>query len=202
MRFTRAQLYLGLFTLAYIAGFSVYFLSADNFEFIGYIGVLVFFFVLIAATLRRSGLPLSVLCGLSLWGLLHMAGGGIPIGDGVLYGLQIIPLYSDGGDFTLIKYDQLVHAFGFGVATLAAYHLLKPSIREAANWGLVYAVLVATGMGLGVLNELVEFTAVLLVPETGVGGYHNTLLDLVFNTVGACLAVVYIHAKEKRRALL
>ena len=54
-------------------------------------------------------------------------------------------------------------------------------------------VLAATaGMGLGALNEVVEFAATLLVPETNVGGYLNTGWDLVANTTGATTAAVLI----------
>ena len=47
-------------------------------------------------------------------------------------------------------------------------------------------------MGLGALNEIVEFTAVLTVPNTNVGGYYNTALDLVFNGAGAACAMIAI----------
>jgi hypothetical protein len=40
-------------------------------------------------------------------------------------------------------------------------------------------------MGLGALNEVVEFIAVLTLPETNVGGYINTGWDLVYNAIGA-----------------
>lgn len=202
MAFTRQHWILLFFTFAYILGFGHAFLARANYEFLGYIGVLVFFFILVATTLHRSRFPLSVLWGLSVWGLLHVAGGGVPVGDGVLYGTQLIPLFDGGGDFFILKYDQLVHAFGFGVATLVVYHLIKPHLSSAANWGVVYFVLIAAGMGLGVINELVEFAAVLSIPETGVGGYENTLLDLTSNTIGAILAVVFIHFKRTRPVVI
>jgi hypothetical protein len=47
-------------------------------------------------------------------------------------------------------------------------------------------------MGLGAMNELVEFAATLLVPETNVGGYFNTGWDLVSNLVGVVIAAVLI----------
>ena len=50
----------------------------------------------------------------------------------------------------------------------------------------------AAGMGFGALNEIVEFFAVLMLPETNVGGYTNTGWDLVSNLVGATLAVIVI----------
>jgi hypothetical protein len=40
-------------------------------------------------------------------------------------------------------------------------------------------------VGLGALNELIEFTAALIMAQTNVGGYLNTGWDLVANFVGA-----------------
>ena len=37
-----------------------------------------------------------------------------------------------------------------------------------------------------------QFSAVLMVPDTNVGGYYNTALDLCFNGLGAVVAVVII----------
>ena len=44
-------------------------------------------------------------------------------------------------------------------------------------------------MGGGAINELIEFGTVLALPETGVGGYDNTMMDFVFNLLGAQQAV-------------
>jgi hypothetical protein len=55
------------------------------------------------------------------------------------------------------------------------------------------------GMGLGALNELVEFAATLLIPETNVGGYMNTGWDLVANLVGAMIAATLIWAHGHAR---
>ncbi|MEK6824495.1 MAG: hypothetical protein AABY02_01455, partial [Nanoarchaeota archaeon] len=48
-----------------------------------------------------------------------------------------------------------------------------------------YTVVALASMGLSVINELVEFGAVVFIEKTGVGGYFNTSLDLLFNTLGA-----------------
>jgi hypothetical protein len=53
-------------------------------------------------------------------------------------------------------------------------------------------IVFCAGMGLGALNEVVEFVAVLTMPKTNVGGYVNTGWDLVANAVGALVAVVAI----------
>ena len=180
------------FATAYIVGFSAYYLFIKNFEFLWYVAVLVFFFILILATLKRSGFDRPILWGLAIWGFLHMAGGGVRVGDGVLYALELIPI-AGSGDAYVLKFDQVVHAFGFAVATLVVFHLLRPYLGGRVNWKIVYPIIALGGMGLGVINEIVEFIAVVVFPETGVGGYYNTALDLVFNTIGAVLATVFIH---------
>jgi len=129
-----------------------------------------------------------------------MFGGGLIVNGEVLYALRLIPIF-EFGDIFVLRFDQFVHFFGFGVATLLAYHLLKPYFNSQTNYKVVYPLLVLIGMGLGALNEIVEFVAVVTFPETGVGGYFNTALDLVFNMFGAIGAVIVIHlrrsAKEK-----
>ena len=47
-------------------------------------------------------------------------------------------------------------------------------------------------MGLGSLNEIIEFAAVLSFENTNVGGYVNTALDLCFNTLGAITAMLFV----------
>ncbi len=49
-------------------------------------------------------------------------------------------------------------------------------------------------MGLGAMNELVEFAATKLLPGTNVGGYDNTGWDLVANLVGCVIAAAAIRA--------
>lgn len=198
MHLKKGEWILVVFTLLYIVAFTAYYLSIRNYEFLWYVLVLVFFFALIGSTLRKSKFDYTILWGLSIWGFLHMAGGGIVIGGDVLYRLHLIPIAGEG-DLFILKFDQFVHFYGFAVATLVVYHLLRPYLNERTNWKVVYPILIVAGSGLGVLNEIVEFTAVVSLSETGVGGYGNTLLDLIFNTLGAAAAVLFIHARRKAR---
>jgi len=202
MKLTRSQWILFFFNALYILGFAAYYLSIQSYEFLWYIAVMIFFFALIAVTLHRSHFTNTILWGLSIWGLLHVMGGGVPVGDSVLYAYHIIPLYDAGGEFFILKFDQLVHAFGFGVSTLVVYHLLKPYLNERTNWKVIYPLIIAAAMGLGALNEIVEFTAVVSFSNTGVGGYVNTGLDLVFNMLGAIVATIFIHLRRKRRRMV
>ncbi|MEC9373674.1 MAG: hypothetical protein VYC34_07510, partial [Planctomycetota bacterium] len=61
----------------------------------------------------------------------------------------------------------------------------------------------AMGMGLGATNEVIEYAATLLVPETNVGGYVNTARDMVWNMIGSALAaaLVVVRSRQSESAL-
>ena len=117
-----------------------------------------------------------------------MLGGRVIINGAILYRYQLL---------SFVRYDQFVHLFGFGFATLAAYYILKLNLKNKTNWVGISVLLVFIGIGLGTLNEIIEFIMVLILPETGVGGYYNTMWDTVFNAIGAILAVIWINIKRR-----
>ena len=171
-------------------------LRLGNQEFVFYIVVMLVLMWVVWLVHRSISLSKSLLWALSIWGLAHMAGGLVPLPaawpiDGdirVLYSLWLIP--------DRLKYDQLVHAYGFGVATWVCWHGIRAAIRHRGGNAvptLGLMVLAAlSGIGLGALNELIEFGATLLVPETNVGGYLNTGWDLAANFIGAACAATVI----------
>lgn len=181
-----------LFTSLYllIAGFFA--LQTHNVEFLFYIGIVVVIGCAILLIHRRVGLTSGLIWLLSLWGLLHMIGGIMPVPgelaiDGhknVFYSLWIIP--------GLLKYDQLVHAYGFGTATWVCWQSVRPLLSNRVPTPPVLMLCALAGMGLGALNEVVEFTATLLIPNTNVGGYENTGWDLVSNMIGSGIAMLFI----------
>ncbi|MBS0126155.1 DUF2238 domain-containing protein [Thetidibacter halocola] len=195
---TRAELRIALFTTAYVVGFTAWFLSIGNLEFIVYVVTMLVLMALVGFSLRKAEYPPAILWALSAWGLMHMAGGGVPVDGSVLYNLVLWPM-ATVGDSVILKYDQVVHAFGFGVTALLLRHLVLrhfPATRGTAT-ALVYPALAS--MGLGATNEMIEFTAVLMVPDTNVGGYINTALDLCFNALGAVLAMVATAVFQTRK---
>ena len=174
-----------IFNLIYVPVFTVIALRNLNFEFILYVGVILVVGAWVVVKQRSIQFPPAVLWGLSVWGLLHMAGGNLRVGEDVLYGLQLIPI--------VLRYDQLVHAFGFGTATLLCCHLLHRYLKHPVEgWGTLSFLIVMMGCGLGAMNEIVEFIAVKSFENTNVGGYDNTLWDLIFNLVGAVAATTYL----------
>jgi hypothetical protein len=189
MLVTRRERPIVVFNVLYVVCFSVIALGRHNYEFVLYTGVVIALAAWILLKQRTVQFDLVILWGLSLWGLLHMAGGNIRVGGGVLYSVHLVPVY--------LRYDQFVHAFGFGTATLVCYHLLCPYLRPTIERRRMLMVLVVLmGCGVGALNEIVEFIAVKTVPETNVGGYDNTLWDLVFNLIGATIAAAWISRRR------
>ena len=177
-----------------LAAFTILFASRKNYEFLLYIGVIIFFLALILATNKRVDYPNGVLWGLTAWALLHMSGGGLYIGEVKVYEIILIPLSEK---YHIFRYDQFVHIVGFGVATLVMYYLIKPLLRPNLDrWVALSIVIVMAGLGVGALNEIVEFAATVLMPETGVGGYVNTSLDLVSDLIGAVLAIAVIRTRR------
>jgi hypothetical protein len=194
------------FTALYLAAATVGALALGNREFVFYIVVMVLLVCAIWLVQREIRLSTATLWALSVWGLAHMAGGLVAVPESwpisgdirVLYSLWLIP--------QRLKYDQIVHAYGFGVTTWVCWQGLRAAIRHRggdATPTVGLMVLAATaGMGFGALNEVVEFAATLLVPETNVGGYLNTGWDLVANATGSTLAALAIwlrHAAPPER---
>ena len=138
------------------------------------------------AAARFSRGLLVMLLGL---GVLHLAGGLLPSGGGVLYDYWLV----DG----VLKYDQAVHAFGSIAATWASWQLAGRYLDLDRTPPRVQALIACLGgMGKGAVNEVVEF----LSGGTHTGGYANTGWDLVFDLAGCLAMAIYLtQARADRR---
>lgn len=168
-----------------------------NEEFVFYIVVMIVLISSLAFVHKRVNFSSGVLWGLSTWGLLHMMGGLIHMPEAWTQdGTQPV-LYSWWLIQDWLKYDQVVHAFGFGTTTFLCWQILRANIETRygkcpkPTFGLCL-LCAAGGMGFGALNEVVEFIATLTMPETNVGGYINTGWDLVFNLIGCSIAAIWL----------
>ena len=174
--------------------FIPWFLINSNLEFVIYAGVVLFFILLIGLSLKKIPYSNESLICLTIWAFLHMSGGAIPVADVRLYDLILVKL---SNSLPILRYDQIVHTFGFFTATLVSYDILKPHLKnKTKNFSLLLIVVMA-GCGFGALNEVIEFIVGLLDPGAGVGGYINTWIDLCSNLIGAILAVMYIKNFDK-----
>ncbi len=189
------------FTVTYVLLAALASVVKGNWEFLTYIIVMIIMIIGVAYLHARVVLSKSVLWCLSVWGLLHMMGGLVPVPDTwpiagrhhVLYSLWLVP------DF--LKYDQVVHAYGFGIATWVSWQGLRSALGEKIypTFGLL-TLCVAAGSGFGALNEVIEFAATLILEDTNVGDYSNTGWDMVSNLIGAIVAAVIIRAGASRKA--
>ncbi|MBN1391386.1 MAG: DUF2238 domain-containing protein [Sedimentisphaerales bacterium] len=193
MYIRKGQLPILVVNLLGILSFGIYFLRSFDYEFVIYVGVIAFFLAVFVFINDKVYFPNYVLWLLTLWALMHMAGGSVHIRGTVLYKLMLVSLSET---VPIFCYDQLVHITGFGTATLAMYYLLRPLLRPDINgWWSLSIIIVSAGLGVGAFNEVVEFLITILVRETKVGGYMNTSLDLVSNFIGSVFALLFIRLK-------
>ena len=172
---------LAAFSAAYFAGFVAYGVATGSSNTWIYAAVIAALFAFVATIDNTARFSSHVLLGLSLWGLAHMAGGLVPSGDDVLYGRMLLPF---------LRFDQVVHAWGFGFAGLATWEAVRPRIGTATPGAAAFIVFIG-GLAFGALNEMIEFLLTRILDETNVGGFDNTGWDLVANTFGATVAALW-----------
>lgn len=201
--FSRGELAVVWVTFAYMLVSLIAAIRLKNPEFVFYLLVMGVLIAVVFCVHVKMKLHIAALWGLSVWGLAHMAGGLMPIPNSwpikgesfVLYNLWLVP--------GLLKYDQLVHAFGFGLITWICWQGLgkafnKHGIGVEPTFGIL-TICVACGMGFGAANEIVEFIATIALPNTNVGGYINTGWDLVANFAGCLMAAMMIRMIHVKR---
>lgn len=186
----------------YLAAAAAGIFVTRNGEFAFYLATLLILIAVVLVVHRRSGLSDGVLWALTLWGAAHMIGGLVPVPAGwdyhgdtpVMYSAWIIPGW--------LKYDQVVHAWGFGTCTVVCWQALtsivsagdavrRAQLKPSGGAALLCAL---AACGLGAANEIVEFIATQIVPSTNVGGYVNTALDLCANAAGAVMGAAGLRA--------
>lgn len=187
------------FSSLYLALGALYFLQDLNFEFVIYIVVIVAAFALLFGTLRTTQFPVYILWLVSIWGLMHILGGSVPTPDGVLFAYKIYPFVDLGGDFYILKYDQVVHAYLYGVMALVFLHVIRHTLSARRPVWIVVLLALMASMGVSAMNEIMEFLIAISLERNGVGGYENAMLDLIFNFSGAFLALCFFGLYKKFR---
>jgi putative membrane protein len=174
-----ATYYLGFLTLGFVTG------NQQTWYYAVFLAVLLGLVLFWDSRYRFSRL---VIWGLATWGALHMAGGLIPVGDDrILYNVWLLPF---------LRFDHLVHAWGFGFAGLAVWESLRSRLTGDGSGA---ALVVLGGLAFGALNEMIEFLITRVVPNTNIGEFENTGWDLVANTVGVSVAASWV--RWRRRSL-
>lgn len=170
-------------------------LFVGNGEFLIYAVVTTTLLGILHHTDRHFHYHTLVLWLFALWIILHILGGLFVVDGKVLYSTMLIEWI--GTPYDILKYDQLVHIYCYFVVALIVATVLNQVLRPDVSYGLYLSFVVLAASGIGAMNEVIEFLAVVSVPETNVGGYENTLIDILANLIGALLAAPLL-ARNKR----
>ena len=174
--------------ISIIGFYTVYFLIKGNYEFLFYaftLGIAVF---IIEKTDRKFTYSNLAKIGFNIWLFLHFSGGAFKIAGTKLYATMLIPII--GEPYNILKYDQVIHGYCYFVVTLFVYSIVFYISDKSANKFLIGMITVLAGASIGAINEIIEFlTVVFLNAGEDVGGYYNNAIDLIFNFIGAIIAV-------------
>jgi len=202
---SRGLIVITAIALTYLAAAVIASLVTDNGEFLFYAVTTAVLALVLLGVHVRVRFSTMVLAGFCLWGAMHMAGGLVPVPESwpisgdirVLYSWWIIPAPGTQPQSGYLKYDNVVHAFGFAVTAWACWQGLRVTTGITRPTLGTMTLCFAAAMGFGALNEVIEFAATLMGPSN-VGGYVNTALDLVYNGVGAVVACGVIYALKPK----
>jgi putative membrane protein len=110
---------------------------------------------------------------------------------------MLVPIY--GEPFNILKYDQVIHGYCYFVVTLFVYSIVQHISHKKANPFLIGLITVLAGASIGAVNEILEFTTVVLFDAgDAVGGYYNNALDLIFNFIGAVIAACLVVPRKQK----
>ena len=182
-------------SLALLALFIGAAIFRGNYEFLFYSATLVVLLAILYFLDRRFTFSALALWGFNLWLLMHLLGGMASIDEVRLYDYIIVHLV--GAPHDIFKYDQFVHIYCYVVMAMLVFEVLDEQL--GARRVLLFWITVLAASGIGGLNEVVEFAAVVVVGSTGVGGYENTALDLVGNLLGAIIGAGYKLSTTRER---
>jgi putative membrane protein len=189
-RFSRAERRAVQVAALAVAGFCIYGFATGSPSTVGYVSSIIVMGVAVV-WLRRDALPGLLAAGLAIAAIVSLAGGLINVGHNVLYNASIGP-YSKALGTHFLQYDHFAHAYSSFVVAFACWVMLAVPHAGADRRHELVLLAVGTALGLGGLNEMVEFLATLAHHGAHVGGYWNTGWDLVCNFIGAGAAGLVI----------
>lgn len=180
--------------------FTIYFVAVGNFEFLIYTATLGLLIWLLGISDKKFRYFHSAKWGFAIWLFGHLGGGGFKVGEQRLYDTILMDWVGD--PFFILRYDQAIHIFCYFVITLLIYSILLSVVKakkSKMDRFVIGLIAFLGGMGVSAINEIIEFSTVVFFEATGVGGYYNNAIDLVFNAIGALIAVFFMrnHSLEE-----
>lgn len=133
--------------------------------------------------------------------LLHYGGGSLGSPDP--YHMGLLGYHGINGAYHVHSWwDNLTHFAGVGAGTMATAYLLEAyQTRRGLAWNKrsVWALAFTTGLAMGVGVELYEYLGKSAFQTIDQGGYKNTMLDLLFNILGAFLGGALAVTVDRKR---
>lgn len=175
------------FTIFYVIFFTYFSFLQRNIEFIYYSFLIMVLLNVGIYIHQKVQLPEFIVVGLSLFALMHILGGNVSVEEGRLYDAVFL--------FDLMRYDNIVHLAGSALGTLVLNEMFSFIVQKNQRivLPLYYFSLFLMSLGIGVINETIElFSVVFLKAQNQVGDYINNAVDLVYNAVGALVAIIII----------
>lgn len=185
--------YLIAFTTIYMLAWGAIYLAHGNWEFLTYLVIVTGGSYLVLTTVNQTHLSRGTLWAISIAGLVHLSCGFLRVDGNVLYEWRIVEIFNGSGDFYVLKMDQVVHFYGYGLAAVAIHEVLSGRLIKGSYPGMVLFLSWTGSLGIGALNEVMEYLASISYAKTNVGDMHNMGLDLIANTLGAALGTLASH---------
>jgi len=191
--FLRKHIYkmANIFTIIYLGYFLYRAFVIGNREFAGYIFMFILLFILanlfFEKYVRQYIYLYSFIVGFLL---LHILGGII-----YLDGIKMYDYYF----FGLVRYDWFMHILGGFLSARIAYEMVKENFIYTKNSSqILIMIIIVLAIGVGTLNEIIEFIAVIFLnAQEAVGGYYNNLTDICNNLLGSIIYLLVFSKSHK-----
>lgn len=178
--------FINIFIASYLSIFLVIAIISKNFEFAGYILFYSILFSILNWFCERFLIKYNLIYfSISLFLILHLLGGLVHFGSDRLYDTYV---------FGLLKYDWIIHTIGGFLCAIISFDILRRFFDHRRYPKiLLFIVIVLLASGIGSLNEILEYFAVVFLNAgKAVGNYANNAQDLVNNTLGAIIGAILV----------
>ncbi len=186
-----------IFAYILFAILAIWSVISGNMEFVIYAVTVLVVVLLLHWGDRKNDFRPWTIWMFNAWLLMHIIGGLLIVNGHAMYSQMLIPII--GEPYNIFKYDQFVHIYCYFAMTPLLWQVLVNHMHEGSSIAVMKFFTILAAIGVGGLNEIVEFTATVLVPDVNVGGYINNAIDIVCNSLGALLALPLLKRLPPRK---
>ena len=137
---------------------------------------------------KKFNLASLLLWGFNIWIIMHILWGLLVVWDSVLYSQMILPIIWE--PYSVLKYDQIVHFYCYFIVTLIIWSILVKYHTNKSSYIILAIISILAAAWVWWCNEIIEFLATVFIEDVNVGGYENTAIDIIANTLWAISASI------------